>query len=116
MENIYINLAIRVIKDGKESNLFDLHQQFRLTHKQAFDAVTHLEKLEIVNFDGKNFSLKENVTSAKLADIYKLLHHRKLKLDEEDIVMYRENSLDTSDLYNPNLDQLDPSLLLDVLK
>lgn len=116
MDNICINLAIRVIKDGKESNLFDLHQQFRLTHKQAFDAVTYLEKLEIVNFDGKNFSLKKNAKSETLAAIYKLLKKRKLKLDEEDILMYKENSLPPSELYNPNLDQLDPSLLIDVLK
>lgn len=116
MENICINLAIRLIKDGKESNLFELHRRFRLTYEQALEAVKYLETLDIVNFDGKRYSLKTNVTAEKLAPIYKLLKQRKLNLDGKDILMYKNNSLAYTELYYPKFTKLDSSLLIDELK
>ena len=106
-------LAIRLVRDGNECDLFDLHQKFRLTHKQAFDAVKQLSELDILRFNGKEFSLKGNITREKLSVIYKMLLQRNLNLDNEDLLKYKKNSLNPYVLYKPNFSRLDPLLLVD---
>lgn len=113
MENICIYLAIRLIRAGEPSSLYKLHSHFRLTYTQTVKAVTYLESIGIVDFDGKIFSLKKDVTRHQLTELYTKIRYRKLRLDEEALDCYKKMAINPSSLYFPKLSHLDSSLVID---
>ena len=113
MESTCIYLAIRLIRDGKPISLFKLHSRFRLTYTETLQAVMYLKNIDLVDFDGKIFSLKDNVTKQQLTQLYKKLRFRTLKLDEEAIDFYRKMAISPNELYFPNLSRLKPILTID---
>jgi hypothetical protein len=113
MGNICIYLAIRMIRDGKSSSLFKLHSRFRLTFTETLQAVTYLKNIGLVDFDGKVFSLKDDVTKKQLTALYKKLRFRKLNLEEKDIDYYKKMAISPAELYLPNLSRLTSSLYID---
>lgn len=102
-----------MIRNGKPSSLFRLHSRFRLTFTETVQAVTYLKNIGIVDFDGKNFSLKENVTKQQLIEVYKKVRFRSLNLEEKDIDLYKSMALSANKLYFPNLSRLSPVLTID---
>lgn len=113
MNPILIKLVIELIKDKKEHELYELHKKFRLTPKEASDAVKYLYKLGGVNFDGKYFMLRDNINSDQLSCMYNAIQGRTLNLDEEDISKYKINSIDINSFYLPNFNILDSELIVD---
>lgn len=113
MENIHIYLAIRLIRTGNKCSLYDLHSNFRLTYAQAFQAVTYLIDTGIIEFDGKIFYLKENITKHQLINLYKKIRNRELTLDKDSIDFYKKTAIPSDSLYLPKLSRLDLSLIID---
>ncbi|WP_041415803.1 hypothetical protein [Shewanella halifaxensis] len=113
MINIHIYLAIRLIRTGKSSTLYELHCRFRLTYTQALQAVKYLEDIGLVNFDGKTFCLKQGITRYQLKELYLKIRYRNLKLDNRALDAYRKNALSPDSLYFPKLFLLDSTLVVD---
>lgn len=113
MDSIYIYLAVRLIRTGESSSLFELHSRFRLTYTQALHSVKYLEMIGLVDFDGKTFCLKRNVSNEQVKELYKKIRYRKLRLDEVALDLYKKSAIEPFSLYFPNLSRLDPTLLID---
>ncbi|NOU49826.1 hypothetical protein HG263_04665 [Pseudoalteromonas sp. JBTF-M23] len=109
------NLAslLILINDGKEHELFELNQKYRMTYSQARNAILTLDKLGVISVNDKQFRLKNNITKTQLKELYKLIGFRELDLERDTIENYKHLALPTNSLYKPNLSRIDKKLRVD---
>ncbi|EGR4287012.1 hypothetical protein ACJO1H_03355 [Vibrio parahaemolyticus] len=113
MNPSHVKVAIDFLKEKNQASLFDLHNKFRLTYTESVNAISYLNDQNIVSFDGYNFSLNDDVSIENISNLYNAIRFRSFSLEHEIIEGYKESALGISDLYMPNLNRIDGSLLVD---
>ncbi|MEZ8034567.1 hypothetical protein [Vibrio crassostreae] len=113
MNPSHVKVAIDFLKEKNQASLFDLHNKFRLTYTESAKVINYLNEKKMVSYDGYNFSLNDDISLESISDLYNTIRFRSLSLECSIIAGYKESSLGIYDLYVPNLNRLDDSLLVD---
>lgn len=108
-----ISSVIKLIADGKDHDLFELNQSYRLSYTQAKEVVESLSEIGVLELTGHSFKLRNQITKEQLVYLYRTTCYRSLHLECDVIDEYKSKALSINALVMPNFERLDENLLVD---
>ncbi|TCQ83174.1 MULTISPECIES: hypothetical protein [Rahnella] len=114
MINNNIKSIIKLLHNNKPHAIFELHQRFRLTHSESMIALGWLNDNNIIEVSENEFSLKYNINTKDIHQLYEMVRHSDFKLEKEEIDKYISNSLKSECHYLPDLSIISEELKVEI--
>ena len=105
-----ISEVLTYISKEKKLELYDFHKKFNLTPSEILNAVTYLFDHCVIELEGKNVSLKNEIPHDQILELRKLLFDRGFSLNDSFGKLENDVSLNVNQFYLPDENLLDLAL------